>query len=72
MRLLDIATVFTARVLAMKEAISDALKRGSIEKDVYSDSRLTLKALNGLVFWHRTVAEIKDLVKHSREKIFVQ
>ena len=42
------ATVFTAEVHAIKEAITDDLKKGFSDFDVYSDSRSALKALKSL------------------------
>ena len=64
-RLSDGATVFAADVHAIKEAITDSLKRGFSDFDVCSDSKLALEALNSLVLRYRIVAEIKDLVKQS-------
>ena len=65
LRLSDGAIVFAAKVHVIKEAITDVLG----DFDVYSDSRSVLEALKNLVPWHRTVAEIKDLVKQSGVKI---
>ena len=65
-RLSDGATVFAVEVHAIKEAITNALKRDLSYFDNYSDSR---SALNSLVPWHRAAAEIKDLVKQSSVKI---
>ena len=69
-RLSDGATMFAAEVHAIKEAITDALKRSLCDLDVYSDSRSALEALNSLVHRHRAVAEIKDMVKESGVKIY--
>ena len=62
------ATAFAAEVLAIKEEITDALKRGLREIDVYLDSRLALEALNSLVPRHGAIAEIKEMIKYSGVK----
>ena len=64
------ATAFAAKVHAIKEEITDALKRDLGEIDVYSDSRSVLEAFNGLLLRHSAVANIKDLIKHSVVKIY--
>ena len=64
------ATAFAAKVHAIKEEITDALKRDLGEIDVYSDARSALEAFNGLLFQYRTFTNIKDLIKHSVVKIY--
>ena len=64
------APVFTAEVIAIKEAIPDALKINPSEIDVYPNSRAVLDAFNSVVPQHSVVAEIMNMVKHGSIKIF--
>lgn len=57
------ATIFAPDVLAIKEAISEALQKGLGELDIFSDSKSVLQALCSLVPRHRVVAEIRNLIK---------
>ena len=70
-RLSDEATIFAAKVTAVKEVIADALKKGLSEIDVYLDLRSAMEVLNNLMPQQRTVGEIKILVQHSSVKIFI-
>lgn len=64
--LTDGAEVFAAEVHVIKEAISDAHRRGLGELDIYSDSGSALQPLYGLVPRHRAITEIKGLILKTR------
>ena len=60
-RLSDEAKMFAAEI----HAITDALKRGLRDFDVYSDSRSAFEALNSLVPRHRAVARSRTWLNNT-------
>lgn len=62
----DWATVSAAEVNANKETILDALRKGLSEIDIFSFSRSLLQAFSCLVSCQRAIADIRSLIKSSR------